>query len=250
VKGYLTDAVWERGIRVCGAWGANAIPVAEWTFAQIVLCLKHAWRFAREYRELQAKPPLAWPGRYGAHGTTVGLISLGQIGQRLARLLQNIEVEVLAYDPFVSPEAMAEMGLSWVDTLEAVFERCEVVSLHTPWLKETEKLIRREHFAAMRPGAAFINTARGAVVDEPGMIDVLRERPDLFACLDVTHPEPPEPDSPLWELENVFLTPHLAGAQDLECRRMARFMLEEFDRWRAGEPLQHEITKDKVALLA
>ncbi|MGF1447937.1 MAG: hydroxyacid dehydrogenase [Opitutales bacterium] len=250
VKPYLTDAVWERSVRVCGAWGANAVPVAEWAFAQIVLCLKQAWRLSAAYREARQGIQLTWPGRFGAYATTVGLISLGQIGQRLAKWLQSLEVNVIAYDPFVKAKAMQALGIEKVDALEAVFERSEVVSLHTPWLPETEGMIHAAHFARMGPGASFINTARGAVVHEPDLVAFLQARPDCFACLDVTWPEPPAPESPLWTLPNVFLTPHLAGAQGGECHRMAQFMIEDFDRWQRGEALQHEVTRERLPLLA
>ncbi|MGF1482884.1 MAG: hydroxyacid dehydrogenase [Opitutales bacterium] len=249
VKSHVTEATWERGVRVCGAWAANAVPVAEFAFAQVILCLKHAWQFAAAYTQARRGIALESPGHLGAFGTTVGLISLGQIGQRLAERLKSLDVEVIAYDPYVSREAMAALGLRKVESMLEIFQRSEVVSLHTPWLPETEGLLRREHFQAMKPGAAFINTARGAVVDEPALIEVLQARPDLFACLDVTWPEPPAPDSPLWALPNIFLTPHLAGAQAGECRRMCRYMIEEFDRWRAGETLQHEITRERLPLL-
>jgi phosphoglycerate dehydrogenase-like enzyme len=88
----------------------------------------------------------------------------------------------------------------------------------------------------------FLNTARGEVVDESGMIEVLRRRPDLQAVLDVTAPEPPAPDSPLYVLPNVVLTPHIAGSVEAECLRMGQAMVDEFVRYQAGQPLRWEIT--------
>lgn len=115
---------------------------------------------------------------------------------------------------------------------------------------DTEKMLRREHFEVMKPGATFINTARGAVVDEAGMIEVLKSRPDLFAVLDVTYPEPPLPDSPFYDLPNVVLTPHIAGSMGNECRRMGRYMIDEFRRYQAGEPFHYEVTNDMMSRLA
>jgi phosphoglycerate dehydrogenase-like enzyme len=134
--------------------------------------------------------------------------------------------------------------------LDEVFRRADVVSLQTPWLKETEGMITGQHFAAMKPGATFINTARGAVVREPEMIAVLQQRPDLFAVMDVTHPEPPAPDSPLYTLPNVVLTPHIAGAMGDECRRMGHYMVEELRRYLQGDDLEWRITRDMAAVLA
>jgi phosphoglycerate dehydrogenase-like enzyme len=102
----------------------------------------------------------------------------------------------------------------------------------------------------MKPGASFINTARGAIVREGEMIEVLRARPDLFAVLDVTYPEPPAPDSPLYTLPNVILTPHIAGSMDGECRRMGRYMVEELRRYVKGEPLRWGISRERAAVLA
>jgi len=111
-------------------------------------------------------------------------------------------------------------------------------------------MIRGSHFAAMKPGATFINTARGAVVREDEMIEVLRDRPDLYAILDVTDPEPPVPDSPLFTLPNVVLTPHIAGSLGPECRRMGRYMVEELQRYVAGRPLKWEISHERARILA
>lgn len=103
---------------------------------------------------------------------------------------------------------------------------------------------------AMKLGATFINTARGAVVRENELIEVMMARPDLTAVLDVTWPEPPVEGSPLYTLPNVILTPHIAGSKDRECRRMGRLMIDEFDRWSRGEGLKWGISREKSARLA
>jgi phosphoglycerate dehydrogenase-like enzyme len=170
-------------------------------------------------------------------------------GSRVAELLRSFEVKVLAYDPFVAQEKARSLNVEMCP-LEEVFLRSDVVTLHTPWLKETEGMITGRHFASMRSGATFINTARGAVVREQEMIQVLKERPDLFAVLDVTWPEPPESDSALYSLPNVILTPHIAGAMGPECRRLGRYMVEELQRYVAGRPLRWAITREQARLLA
>jgi phosphoglycerate dehydrogenase-like enzyme len=163
--------------------------------------------------------------------------------------LRPFDLRVIAYDPFLSAAEAQSLGVEKV-ALDELFQRSDVVSLHTPWLKETEGMIRGEHFRAMRPGTTFINTARGAIVDEPGLIAALGERPDLTAVLDVTWPEPPVAGSPLYSLPNVILTPHIAGSQGNECRRMGRCMLEEYERWSRGEPVRWQISREKAKLLA
>ncbi len=111
-------------------------------------------------------------------------------------------------------------------------------------------MITGAHFASMKPNACFINTARGAVVREQEMIEVLKQRADLYAILDVTHLEPPEPDSPLYALPNVVLTPHIAGSLDRECQRMGRIVVEELERYLRGEPLKWAISREQAARLA
>jgi phosphoglycerate dehydrogenase-like enzyme len=102
----------------------------------------------------------------------------------------------------------------------------------------------------MKQDATFINTARGAVVNQEEMIRVLQERTDLYAVLDVVYPEPVEDGSPLTVLPNVVLTPHIAGSMDRECNRMGRFMVEELQRWLRGEPLQWQVTREKFQIMA
>lgn len=246
IRGVMTDAAWERGVRITSAWAANAVPVVEFTLANILLCLKKAYQHAAEYREKRqwVRLPVA-----GAYHSTVGLISLGMIGRLLAEKLKSFEVHVIAYDPYVRQEEAKLLNVEMV-SLEEVFRRSDVVSLHTPLLETTRGMIRGAHLSTMKEGAAFINTSRGAVVREDEMIAVLEQRPDLFAVLDVTWPEPAAPDSPLFTLPNVFLTPHIAGSMGAECQRMGRLMVEELERYLEGRPLAYEITRERATLLA
>ena len=179
----------------------------------------------------------------------MALISLGMIGRLVARLLRNFQVNVIAYDPFATPAAAAELGVRLV-SLEEAFATADVVSLHTPWLKETENLVTGQLIASMKRNATFINTARGAVVAEEEMLDVLERRPDLTALLDVTYPEPPAPSSRIYTLPNVMLTPHIAGSLDGECQRMGQYAVDECRRYLAGEPLQWQVTRKMAETLA
>ena len=125
-----------------------------------------------------------------------------------------------------------------------------MVSVHTPWLPATEKLIGEKLVRSMKPGATLVNTSRGAVIDEEALCAVLRERSDLTAVLDVTYPEPPAGDSPLRHLPNVILTPHIAGSTGPEVARMCWWMVEEAKRYLAGEPLRHKVDYDKLSTAA
>jgi phosphoglycerate dehydrogenase-like enzyme len=248
IRGIVTDAFWARGIPIVSAYSANAVPVVEFALAQIFFSLKRGWHYALTIKK-EGKYPPRDNSVPGGNGSTVGLISLGMIGRSVAQRLGTFNVKVIAYDPFVSTADAAQLGVEMC-SLEEVFRLADVVSLHTPWLKETVGMITGAHFSAMKPGACFINTARGAVVRETEMIQVLQQRTDLYAVLDVTYPEPPEPDSPLYTLPNVILTPHIAGAMGTECQRMGRLVADELTRYLQGEPLQWAISRERAAILA
>ena len=247
IKATVTDAFWDRGVRITSAYAGNGVPVAEYTLSQILFGLKRGWYFALAMKRDKKHPPR--PAVPGAYGSTVGILSLGVIGRTVCRMLQPFDVKVIAYDPYASRQDAQDLGVE-LCSLEEVFRRSDVVSCHTPRLRETEGMIQGRHFASMKADASFINTARGAVVREEEMIEVLQSRPDIYAVLDVTFPEPPEPDSPLYTLPNVVLTPHIAGSMGNECRRMGRYMVEELQRYVRGEPLEWEITRDTAAIMA
>ena len=246
IRGIVTDDFWQRGIRITSAWGANAVPVVEYTLAQIILCLKKAYQHAQQARELRSWERLEVTGAYQS---TVGIISLGMIGRLLVEKLKTYDLRIIAFDPFIKPSEAQQIGVETV-SLEELFELADVVSLHTPWLPETEGMIQARHFRLMKTNASFINTARGAVVVESEMIQVLEERQDLFAVLDVTHPEPPESNSELFTLPNIFLTPHIAGSMGRECWRMGQMMVDELNHYLEQKPLLFEITQEKSKYLA
>lgn len=247
IKGVATDAMWDREIVITSAYAANGVPVAEYTLSQILFSLKRGWHLAFETKR-QGK--FADRGHIpGGYGSVVGIISLGMIGRRVCELLKPFDISVIAYDPFVSKKEADALDVE-LCPLDEIFERADVVSLHTPWLKETENMIRGRHFASMKPSATFINTSRGAVVCEGEMISVLEQRPDIYAVLDVTYPEPPVPGSSLYTLPNVILTPHIAGSIGKECNRMGRYMVEELERYLKGEPLHWAISRERAKIMA
>lgn len=239
----------ERGIVVASSWAANAIPVAEFTLAQILLSMKRYFRNALlasspEGRSMAGEPPIP-----GIFDETVALLGAGMIGRKVIELLKPFELAVVVYDPFLSKERAAELGVTKV-SLEDAFKTAYVVSNHLANLPETRGMIKPEHFESMREGATFINTGRGATVDEPGMTDVLTRRTDLTALLDVTYPEPPEPGSPLYSLPNVQLSSHIAGSIGNEVMRMADYAIQSFKDWRDGKPLQYGVTLEMLEWMA
>lgn len=248
VRCFVTDAFWQRGIRCVSAWAANAVPVSEYTLGAILLCLKGLFVNGTRYMRSEGGERVSiLPA--GGYGSRVGLVSTGMIGSRVAQLLKPFEVEVVAYDPFLTEEEAKSLGVKRV-TLEELFRTSDVVSIHTPLLPQTVGMITGEHLSSMKQGASLINTSRGAVIREAEMVAVLQSRPDLFALLDVTNPEPPEKGSALYHLPNVLLTPHIAGSMGAECARHGKTMLEELRRFLNGQPLQWEITEKRAKTLA
>lgn len=230
----------DRGIIVSSAWQANAVPVAEFTLSQILLACKGYFRNVREYR---ATPSIGYETSRGpgVFGETIALLGAGAIGRRLIELLRPFHLHILVFDPFMSEEQAKALGVEKVSLIEA-FERGYVVSNHLANKPQTVSLIDGQLLCRMRSGATFINTGRGKTVYHDEMIDVLRKRPDLTALLDVTDPEPLPDNSPLFDLANVMVSSHIAGSIRDEVRRMADYMLEEFNRYIAGEPMKYLVT--------
>ncbi|MFF9625153.1 hydroxyacid dehydrogenase [Streptomyces griseosporeus] len=249
VRGHVTDACWERGIEVSSAAAANALPVAEYTLAMILLSGKEVLERAHAYRADRARADwLRTPRTVGNYRRTVGILSASLIGRRVIELLRPHDLDVLLYDPYVTDADAGELGVERVEPAE-LFARCDTVSVHTPLLPTTRGLVSRELIAAMRPGAVLINTARGAVVDQEALTEAaLAGR--IRAVLDVTEPEVLPPDHPLWECENVLITPHLAGSQGNEWRRLADLAVAETARWASGAGFLHPVRRERLAFLA
>lgn len=237
----------ERGITVVSAWAANAVPVAEFCLAQILLATKG---YFANTRELCA--PAMWRGGYrgpGNYGETVALIGLGMISTKLIELLRPINLEIVVVSNHLTPEEARELGVRKV-SMEEAFREGLVVSNHLANLPHTVGLLHGGLFELMRDHATFINTGRGAQVVEADLIRVLQARPDLTALLDVTYPEPPVEGSPLYSLPNVHLSGHIAGSIGDEVVRMADYVLEEFEAYQAGKPLRYAVSLDMLERMA
>ena len=236
-----------RGVKIYSAWAANAVPVAEYTVAQILLANKGFFAQARDMKAQKGAPrSTAYLGNYGQR---VGLIGCGMIGSLVAQMLQNHALDVLVYDPYLSPEKAALLGVTPC-SLEKLFEECAVVSNHLPNNAETRGMLTYAHFSRMRPYATFLNTGRGAQVVEADLVRALSERCDLTAILDVTDPEPSPADHAFYTLQNCILTPHIAGSLGNEVWRMSAYMADEFARYQKGEPTQYEVTESMLATMA
>jgi phosphoglycerate dehydrogenase-like enzyme len=250
VKGHVDEAAWARGVRVSSAAAANAVPVAEYTLAAILLAGKRVFRLQRRYRELRGFRlwPREVPAPLGNLGRTVGIVGASRIGRLVLERLRPFDFTRLVADPFLDPSEARALGAERVE-LDALLARADVVSLHAPLLPETRGMIDRRRLALLRDGAILINTARGGLVDTTALTDELASG-RLDAVLDVTEPEVLPADSPLFELPNVFLTPHVAGAMGAETQRLAALAIDEIERLSRGEPLAHEVRREDLARVA
>jgi phosphoglycerate dehydrogenase-like enzyme len=230
------------------AWGANAIATAQLCHAQILLTCRGYYRSVRQYSATKDVARAKDFRRAGAAGETIGLIGMGWIARRLTRMLLDVGLRVVASDPFLSKERASGLGVEKV-SLEDLFARSYVVSNHVPDLPDTKGLLGAALFERMREGATFINSGRGAQVVEADLARVFAARPDLTALLDVTWPEPPAADSPLWALPNVVMSPHIGGTIGDEVGRLGDLAIAELEAWLAGKPLAHQVTREVLATM-
>lgn len=238
------------GIKVFSAWAANAVPVAEYTVAQIVLANKGFFANVPLAKAGKRDDARAMAANYsGNYREKVGLIGCGMIGTLVAEMLKAYCLEVLVFDPFLSPEKAERLGVR-VCSLEELFSECFVVSNHLANNEATQGMLQYRHFASMRPYATFLNTGRGAQVVEDGLAQALAERPDLYALLDVTYPEPPAEGHAFYSLPNCLLTSHIAGSSGNEVERMAAYMAEELRRYVDGVPTRYEVSEKMLETMA
>jgi phosphoglycerate dehydrogenase-like enzyme len=249
VKHHVGEECWERGIEISTAADANSIPVAEYTVAMILLANKRVLQIARKLHseKTELEPDQLFPDM-GNFGKRVGIIGASRIGKHVIRLLKSYDVQIVVADPFLDDAAAAALGVERV-SLEELASSCDVVSLHAPSLPSTRNLIHQGLVASFKPGATFINTARGELVDQDALLRRIEEG-DLYAVLDVTTPWVLPADSGFYSHPHVLLTPHLAGSLGMELERMAVSTIEEAHRLSRGEPLRHRLHAKDLAFTA
>ncbi len=231
----------EAGIPISTAKKANGRAVVSFVVAQALLASKGYFqsilssRTRHGYRAAVSRNN-DLPGVLGGR---VALIGFGVIARGVAAELTRYGMKVGAYDPFAGSDEMATCGVEKIERLQEAFSDYHIVSNHLPNLPQLNGLIGKELFFLMKDNASFINTGRGAQVDEQALVDALVEKPSLVALLDVTFPEPPDEDSPLYTLDNCFLSSHIAGSLGGELSRMSAEVIESSEGWLAGEPLDN-----------
>lgn len=245
VKAYVTDALFERGIRVTQAGAAMAHAVGEQALALTLALLHrihrfdHAMRGGRPWDAARDAPP-----RRELLGCPVGVVGASRTGRSYIALTRALGAMVTVYDPFLTEPEAEELGVRAAD-LDTVLRSSRVVALHAPALPETERMIGARELALLRDGAMLVNSARPELVDPEALLTELRTG-RIDAALDVYDEEPLPVDHPLRSLPNVLLTPHEAGGT-VESREWGgRIILDEVARFLSGEPMEHEVTRDQL----
>lgn len=238
------------GVKVFSSFAANAVPVAEYTVAQIVLANKgffgSSLLSSRGENALANQLKTKYIGNYNAK---VGIIGAGAIGKLVIKMLKTYKIEVYVFDPFLPDQMASELGVEKV-SLEELFANCNVISNHLANNKQTVGILNGNLFEKMLPYSTFINTGRGAQVVEADLINTLKQRPDITAILDVTYPEPPKEDSEFYTLPNCILTPHIAGSAGNEICRLAEYAFNEYKAFTNGEPTKYEVTLKMLETMA
>jgi len=248
VKWQVTDAVWDRDLVVTSAAAANAVPVAEYTVAMVLLANKGVLLFRERQRDPDARVPLD-PTSVGNHGRRVGLVGASLVGRRVIELLAPHDLDVAVYDPYLTAAEATTLGVEKVDDLDELCAAVDVLSIHAPDVEATRGMIGATQLARLRDGAVVLNTARPALVDQGALAREL-ESGRLAAILDVTTPDPLPAGHPLLGLPNVFVTPHVAGAMGNELVRLAELAVTEVEHFVRGEPPLHPVRRDDLERIA
>jgi D-3-phosphoglycerate dehydrogenase len=219
------DGCSERGIPVVNNTGLNAVSVAEHTIGLMVGLAKAIPLTHHLLRSdgWKTRIPYSWEQiGFELDGRTIGIIGTGNVGARLAqRVHAAFNMTVLGYDPYVSREKMQEFSATKVDRLDDMLPQVDFLSIHAPYTEETYHIVSAPQLAKMNRTAYLMNCARGPLVDEPALVEALRNKVIAGAALDVFEPEPSLDDNPLYQMPNVIVTPHLAGVTREAAKRMA-----------------------------
>ncbi|NPV09443.1 MAG: hydroxyacid dehydrogenase [Anaerolineae bacterium] len=256
VKGF-PSAVWERGIAVTHAAPVIAVAVGEMALALTLACLRHfpAHQEAFRHRGLRGDPsiqPRLLANR-SLHGLKVGIVGASATGREFLKLLKAFgDVEAWIYDPYLSPNEAEALGVAKAE-LEDLLTQCDVVSLHCPSLPETHHLINARTASMLKDGAVLINTARGALVDHDALLPHLqsgRISAGLDVYLETLSGEEAVAQSPYRDLDNVVITPGIAGPAGTVTKRMSLFVAEELERFFSGRPLHKQVTREALDHIA
>lgn len=249
IREMVSPAFWERDILISSCHHINAQFVSDYCLGSILLGLKGVFYYQRklkEEKEFLHGDQHSFPGM---HHTMIGLCSYGSTARLLRQKIRTWGFKVYVYDPYLDVEEAENEDVRLIG-LEELFKRCHLVSVHTPLLEDTCGMIGEDLICSMPPNAMFINTARGKLINMGEFYRAVERRRDIQFILDVTDPEYPPKGHRIYSLDNVFVTPHIAGATAYECVALGSFVVEEFKRYLEGEALVNSWNSERVSISA
>ncbi len=237
------DYATEKGILVVNAPGGNTVSAAEHTIGLLLSLIRKIPQADRSVKEGK------WERKkfmgVELRGKTIGIIGLGRVGYEVAKRVRAFEMNVLAYDPYISEERAKSVGAKLV-SLEELLRNSDFISIHVPKTKETVNMISYDEFRIMKDGVYIINTARGGIVNENALYEALKSGKVAGAALDVFEKEPPDSDNPLLKLDNVIATPHI-GASTREAQMMVGIAIaKEIINFFKGLPVRNAVNLPSI----
>lgn len=231
-----------NGVAVARTTGANTTAVAE----MALMLMLNARRKFTSYQKCIANGE--WTKEVGNEiiGSTVGIAGFGIIGQTLAKLLSGFDCEILIYDPFPDQKALEAYGARSV-SLETLFEQSDAISIHMPYMEATHHVVNERILGLMQESAVLVNTARGNLVDENALYRVLKDKKIAGAAFDVFAVEPLPKDSPLRDLENMIITPHVSSQTEQSLWNIYKVAIDIMADFYAGKDSSHILNKDYKA---
>lgn len=248
VKTRLAPAGHERGIVLLSAAAVIAESVAEYTLWAMLSGQRNLFHYDRLMKEERGWKVTDQHYGHCLYRKTVGIVSASMVGRRVIALLQPFHCDVMVYDPYLSAEAAAELGVRPV-TLEELFATGEIISVHAPTTPETEKMITATHFQSIRDGALFVNTARTWVLDQEALVAELQTG-RFHAYIDVFDQEPLPAEHPIRDLDNVFLSPHVSGHTIETRQRLVEEIVNDVARFFNNEPMRLAVSYERLKIMA
>ena len=245
------EAAAARGVRALDTTHGSSYPVSEWALAMMMIGLRNAGAHFRKiiaggwWADEDERRADSGFLRGELTGKTVGLIGCGHIGRKLLEYLKPFGCTVLVHDPYI-PKEVADIYGFTLTSLDKALSVPDVVVCLAPLTPATKGMLGRREFGLLRPGAVFVNVSRGAIMQTDALIERLRKK-DIVACLDVFNPEPVPQDSPVRQMENVFLTPHIAGVTARSRTRFFELMVDELRRFFEGHETRHDLLPRTMA---
>ncbi len=247
VKPIVSDALWDKGVRVLSSACPLGEGVAETALGFTLSASKNFYNLNTSVKNggwEQGKENIT-----ELFDIKIGVIGGGWAGKHYIKLLQSFYVDVLLYDPFIDADTAKSLGATKVE-LEELLKESDIISIHAPSIPSTNHMINSNTLKLMKKDAVLINTARGTIIDEQALYEHMKNGGLKYACIDVFDPEPPAKDNPLLTLDNVIVTPHLAGLARNGQKRIGTFVCEELTHFLNGQPVRGEVTREMLARMA